>query len=85
MVKDLIHMSAWTYIREVFVRVLVVGLLSLPMPLIIYFIQEDSVWRFLEIGTTSVICTIASVLLFGMKADERQMVFGYLRKKLQRE
>lgn len=85
MVKDLIHMSAWTYIREVFVRVLVVGLLSLLLPLLIYFIQEDSVWRFLGIGTTSVICTIASVLLFGMKADERQMVFGYLRKKLKRE
>ena len=82
MVKGLIQMSAWTYIREVFVRVLVVGLLSLSIPLIIYFIQEDSIWRFLEIGTTSIICTIVSVLLFGMKADERQMVFGYLRKKL---
>lgn len=84
MVKDLIQMSAWTYIHEVFIRVLVVGLLSLSIPLIIFFVQEDSIWRFLEIGTVSVMCTIASVLLFGMKADEKTMVFRFIKKKFKR-
>lgn len=84
MVKDLIHLSAWTYIREVFVRVLTVGLLSMTLPLVLFFSQEDSVWRFLEIGTTSVFCTIASILLVGMKADEKEMVFKYIKMRFKR-
>ncbi len=84
MVKDLIHMSAWTYIREVFVRVLIVGLLSLALPLVLFFSQEDSVWRVLEIGTVSILSTFLTVYFFGMKSDERTMVFSFIKKKIKR-
>ena len=81
MVKDLIKMPAWTYIREVFVPVLVVGVLSLFLPLVIYLTHEDSIWRLVEIGAASVICTILSVVSLGMKANERKLVLGYIRRK----
>lgn len=81
MVKDLIHMPAWAYIREVFVPVLVVGVLSLSLPLVIYLTHEDSIWRFVEIGAVSVICTILSVAFLGMNTNERKLVLGYIRRK----
>jgi hypothetical protein len=77
-------MSAWTYIREVFVRVLIVGLLSLALPLVLFFSQEDSVWRVLEIGTVSILSTFLTVYFFGMKSDERTMVFSFIKKKIKR-
>jgi len=81
MVKDLIHMSARMYIREVFVPVLVVGVISLSLPLVIYMTHEDSILRFFEIVTVSVIITILSVVFLGMKTNERILVLGYIRRK----
>ncbi len=82
MVKDLIHMSAWAYVREVFVRVLIVGLLSIALPLVFFFTQEDSLWRLLEIGIASVLCTMLNVYFIGMKSDERGMVLSFIKKKM---
>lgn len=82
MVKNLIQLSAWTYVKEVLLRVAVVGIFALLFPLLIVYIQEDSIFRLLEIVITSIICTICSILLFGVKNDEREMVFGFIRSKL---
>ena len=80
MVKDLIQMSARMYVREVFLRVLVVGVISLTIPLLITFIQDDSVVRLLEVCVVSVFCSLISILLFGMKREEKNLAFGYLRR-----
>ena len=84
MVKDLIQMSAWTYIREVFVRVLVVGMASFIFPFIITRLQDDSILRFMEVLAASIFCSVLSVLAFGMKKDEKKIVFGHLRSKFRR-
>ena len=81
MVKDLIHMSAWTYVKEVFLRVAIVGLLSLSLPLLITYLEEDSVLRLVEVCAVSALGTIGSVLIFGMKRDEKKLVFGFIKKK----
>lgn len=82
MVKDLIKMPAWKYVREVFLRVFLVGVISLIPPLLIVYLQESSVLRLLEVCIVSVICTIGSVLLFGMKREEKDMVFSFIHHKL---
>jgi len=81
MVKELIHMSALTYVKEVFLRVAIVGLLSLSLPLLITYLEEDSVLRLVEVCAVSALGTIGSVLLFGMKHDEKKLVFSYIRNK----
>ena len=84
MVKDLIRMSAWTYIKEVFLRVFVVGMASFIIPYIITRLQNDSVLRLVEVLAVSVTCSVISILTLGMKKDEKEMVFGYLRSKFHR-
>jgi O-antigen/teichoic acid export membrane protein len=79
MVKDLIHISAWSYVKEVFIRVSVVGAGALLFPLLITFLQDDSVLRLLEVCFSSVVCVIGSVFLLGMKKDERTLVFTFIR------
>lgn len=81
LVKDLIQMSAWVYVKEVILRVFIVGILSLSIPFIISRMQSDSIYRLLVIFVVSMFCTIACVLLFGMKRNEREMVLGYVRRK----
>lgn len=82
MVKDLIHMSAWTYVKEVFLRVAIVGLLSLSLPLLITYLEEDSVLRFMEVCTASVVCSLVSIVLYGMKSEERTMVLSFIQNKI---
>jgi len=82
MVKDLIKMSAWTYVREVFLRVLLVGVFSMIIPLVIVYVQEDSVVRLLEVCVVSVFCTIGSIMLLGMKPEEKEKAFSLVRSKL---
>ena len=84
MVKDLIRMSAWTYIKEVFLRVFIVGMVSFIFPYIITRLQNDSVLRLVEVLAVSVTCSVISILTLGMKKDEKEMVFGYLRSKFHR-
>lgn len=85
MVKDLIRMSAWTYIREVFIKVLIVGLLSLALPLLVTMIQDDSIVRLLEVCGLSVVCSLFCILLFGMKPEEKAMAWNFVRNKLARK
>ena len=82
MVKDLIHMSAWRYVKEVFLRVAIVGLLSLFLPLLITYSEEDSFLRLVEVCFACAFGIIGSVLVFGMKHNEKKIVFDFVKKKL---
>lgn len=82
MVKDLIHMPAWTYVKEVFFRVAIVGFFSVLIPLLITHFCEDSITRLLEVCVSSSVCVVGSVLLLGMKKDERTFVFSFIRRNL---
>ena len=82
LVKDSIKMSAWTYVKEVFVRVTVVCILALSIPLLITYLQEDSFIRLIEVCGTSVLCSIVSIFMFGMKRDEKKLVLNYIKSKL---
>ena len=84
MVKNMIYMSAWTYFKEVFLRVLVVGISSFVLPFIISRLQESSIFRLVEVLIVSVACSVLSIFVFGMKKDEKEMVFRYLRSKFHR-
>jgi O-antigen/teichoic acid export membrane protein len=81
MVKDLIKMSAWEYVREVFFRVLAVGALSFSIPFLITCIQNDSIYRLIVVCVASAFCSILSIMFLGMKKDERTLVLGFLRRR----
>ena len=81
MVKDLINMSAKIYVKEVFLRALVVGVISLAIPLLITLQQEESIVRLLEVSVVSIFCSLVSIVSLGMKRDEKKMVFEFIRRR----
>lgn len=82
MVKDLIQMYAKAYIKEVFFRVLIVGIASLLLPYLITCVQEDSVLKFLEVGVVSVISSLSFIWLLGMKREEKNMIIRLVKAKV---
>lgn len=82
LVKDLIQMSTWMYVKEVFLRVLLVGTLSFSIPFLITRIQNDSIYRLIVVCVVSVLCSLMFISLLGMKKEERRQVLGYIRRRL---
>ena len=75
-------MSAKTYVNEVFLPVLVVGFVSFTIPFTIATLEVDSVIRVVKVAGVSTISLIFSIFMFGMKSEERMMIFCYIRSKL---
>ena len=75
-------MSAKAYMKEVFLRVLIVGIASLLLPYLIICVQEDSVLRFLEVGFVSVISALSFIWLLGMKRAEKDMIIRLVKAKV---
>ena len=81
LVKDFINLSAREYVKEVFFRVFIVSTFSISIPFLVSCILNDSIYRLILICIISVICSIISIMLFGMKTDEKELVIGFIRRK----
>lgn len=62
------------YVRETFVPVILVTLLAIMIPWAMYLEIPDSVLKSFAVMAASVICAGASVILVGLKKNERQML-----------
>lgn len=82
MVKNLIQMSARTYIKEVFLKVIIVGCISFSIPFMITLMQDDSIIRLLEVCVTSVVSSLSLIWLLGMNKNEKVMVLGFIKSKM---
>lgn len=82
LIKDLIKMDAISFIREVYVKAGIVTLVALFAPMIICWIQPDSILRFFEICFISVLSTSCSVYYFGLSCNERVKIKELIKNKL---
>lgn len=85
LVKDKIYMSGYAYVRNVLLKALGVTILSIIIPLLICFIQEDSVFRLIEVSIISLLCTLAFIYYVGMSRFERDYCKDIVRKKYSRK
>lgn len=78
--KSLLNIQPWDYIKNVFLRCLIVALLALPVPYIIASTIPDCLTRLIII--TFAIFTINSILVLalGMDKGERNYIFNICRK-----
>ena len=82
LVKELIHMSTWKYVKEVLTPVLIVAFFSIPIPLLITLLQGDSFSRFLEVLIVSLLCSVFCIYLFGIKQNEKDYLVRMIRIKI---
>ena len=82
LIKDLISLKAVVYIKEVYLKVLIVSVVAFIIPSVICLLQQDSIWRLVEICVVSFISTAFSTYLFGLNYSERSKIVSLLKNKL---
>ena len=82
LIKDLIRMKAIVYIKEVYCKVAFVTLVAIIAPSLICLVQQDSIFRFIEVGLVSTISTLATVFYLGVVSNERKMVISLVKNKI---
>ena len=80
--KDLLGFPVLKFCREVIVRILVVTIVSLPLPLLSVCLLPSSLSRVTITIVLSVLSTFLSIYWVGMTSDERIFVSGYIKNKL---
>ena len=78
-------MSESYYIRRVLFKVFGVSILSIILPLIICFLQPDSLVRLIEVSLVSIVCTLFSIWVVGMDRKERSYLLNELRIRLRKK
>lgn len=82
LVKDLIKLPWKTFLRDVYLRVLIVTLVAGILPFILCRVQPESTWRFIEVMIASLLSVVASVYVLGLNKEEKSIVQGYAKRFL---
>ena len=85
LVKDRIYMSGWDYVKNVLVKAFLVTILSLTGPVTICLLQDDSVFRLIEVFLISPCCTLAVIYFVGMNFEEKAFCLNIIKKKINRQ
>ena len=74
MVSRLIHISVSKFLSHVVFRIVVVVIVSLILPAIVFYKMEAGLTRFFVLETVTVVSIVASILLVGLKKNEKQFL-----------
>ncbi|MBQ9658670.1 MAG: hypothetical protein IJV31_07890 [Clostridia bacterium] len=85
LVQELIKMSWKYYIKEALIPAIFVALISCIPPIVIYIIQEESIWRFFEIIIISTISTVGTIYYLGLDFSERKLLINQIKKGLRKK
>jgi O-antigen/teichoic acid export membrane protein len=77
--EKLINLSIKQYLRKVYIKALIVTLISIPLPIFMFFYTKN--WTALFATTVSFILPfLFSAIFFGLDKDERIMILGFIKK-----
>ena len=82
MAKDLIHMKASTYIKAVFLKAFIVGMLSFILPMISWVMMEECILRLIIVCVVSCISSISIIYIIGLNQSERVLILSFIKKKI---
>lgn len=81
-VKKTLHFTYAELMKEIYYPLLKVIACSSVVPLVAVLLLPYGWWRFLIVGTLSVLCTIPAILYLGCSESERAFIFKIVRNKL---
>lgn len=82
LVKDLIHLPWKEFLKDVYLRVLIVTVVSSLLPFGLSWIQSDSIWRLIEVTVLSTISVCTTVYLVGLNKSEKAHITDYTKRVL---
>ena len=85
LMENMIGLKCSMYMTNVFIPITTTTIAAIIMPIIVYFILEPGILRFIAVGFTSVASVALATLYLGMTKNERDsIVNGLVRKILKR-
>lgn len=81
LIKDLIHMRMKVFVMEVYLKIAMVTFTALVIPVIICFIQTDSLVRLFEISILGTLSVALSVYYLGLSVNERTKIIHYIKNR----
>jgi len=72
--KRLISLNVWGYFLKVILPIVIVTVVSLPLPLIIGRMYQESFMKFVGLSVFTVVQTLIVILLIGLSSDEKKML-----------
>lgn len=82
LIKDLIHMKAATYVKCVYLKVLMVTVFAFIAPIAVNFVMPESLLRFLVVCATSFVSASLSIYFVGLDRWERAIVVKLVNEKI---
>ena len=81
-VKRLVNFPVRDYIVQIFMRCLLVTMVSSCLPVLIHHYTEEGLVAFIVVCATAVLSSVAAVLALGLNGSERMFVVRMVRTKL---
>lgn len=81
LIKDLIHMRMKVFVMEVYLKIAMVTFTALVIPVIICFIQTDSLVRLFDISILGTLSVALSVYYLGLSVNERTKIIHYIKNR----
>lgn len=82
--RTMIQLPARAFLKDVYLKVVLVSILSLPIPTALYLIMPESIMRFIIVSAVSVIVTISVSYKLGCDSAEKSFVKETLKKFITR-
>ena len=80
MLRGLIGLKARAFIKEVYLNVIVVTILSAVIPFVLVSVFQDNLWSFIALSVITVSSTLLVEFYVGCTARERQFVVSKVKK-----
>lgn len=82
MLKNMIMLNILNYVRKVLLNALVVSCIALILPVILHNYMQEDFQSFIILSVVCIISSVFSVLLVGCSNQEREMVWNFIKKKI---
>ena len=82
MLRNMIDLPLWSYVKNIYLPIMGVVLLSIVLPLLVYSNMQEGFIRLLAVGMTCVISVAMTSLFIGMTRNERTFLIAKSLKVL---
>ena len=68
------------FLKAVYLKVILITVITLICPLIIYYQMNPTILRFICVGVTCVVSSIGSSFYLGCNSNERAMILSQIKR-----
>lgn len=80
LLKQMIHLNIKLFLKDVYVNVFKVSVITSIIPLILLYCFEPSFIRFIVVSIISFLCSLLNIYIFGCNKEEKKIILSFISK-----